>query len=108
MSVFSHPAFIGIGTYIFVRTGIIWASYEKLSAGRRLFQVKKEKQSVTSAISLTYWLIAIAIYLGYGVLVQTAGNQPNAMGYRRSTLSCSFRNYKCMVVEEIVNFKLQF
>lgn len=56
---------IGIGTYIFVRTGIIWASYEKLLQEGDYSRSKKEKQSVTSAISLTYWLIAIAIYLGW-------------------------------------------
>ena len=56
---------IGIGTYIFVRTGIIWASYEKLLQEGDYSRSKKEKQSVTSAISLTYWLIATAIYLGW-------------------------------------------
>lgn len=55
----------GIGVVFFVRTGIIWASFEKLLQEGDYSKAKKEKQPVMTAIASTYWLIATAIYLAY-------------------------------------------
>lgn len=56
---------VGIGVFFFVSSGIIWASYEKLLQEGDYSKVKKENQSIVTAISSAYWLIATAIYLGY-------------------------------------------
>ncbi len=58
---------VGIGVVFFVRSGIVWASYEKLLQEGDYSKVKKENQSVITAISGVYWLIATAIYLGYSL-----------------------------------------
>ena len=59
---------VGIGVMQFIRSGIIWASFDKLLQEGDYARQKKEKQSVRTAISLAYWLIATAIYLGYSLL----------------------------------------
>ena len=58
---------VGIGVVFFVRSGIVWASYEKLLQEGDYSKVKKENPSVITAISGVYWLIATAIYLGYSL-----------------------------------------
>ena len=60
--------FIGIGVVFFVRSGIVWASYEKLLQEGDYTKEKKKNSTVIEAISVTYWLIATAIYLGYSFL----------------------------------------
>lgn len=56
---------IGIGVMFFVRTGIVWASYEKLLQEGDYTKEKKKRSPIISAVSTAYWLIATAIYLGY-------------------------------------------
>lgn len=58
---------VGIGVIFFIRSGIIWASYEKLLQEGDYSKAKKENSSVKSAISAAYWLTATAIYLGYSL-----------------------------------------
>ena len=58
---------VGIGVIFFVRSGIIWASYEILLQEGDYSKAKKEKQSVTTAISTAYWLIAASIYTAYSL-----------------------------------------
>ncbi len=59
---------VGIGVYILVRTGILWASYEKLLQEGEYTKRNKTSPSLSSAITLTYWLIATALYLGYSFI----------------------------------------
>lgn len=56
---------VGIGVVFFIHSGIIWASYEKLLQEGDYSKEKKEKQSATTAISIVYWSIVTAVYLGY-------------------------------------------
>ncbi len=63
----------GIGVVFFVSSGIVWASYEKLLQEGEYSKVKKENQSITTAISSAYWLIATAIYLGYSLSTNNWG-----------------------------------
>lgn len=57
----------GIGVICFIKTGIIWASYEKLLQEGEYSKENKEKQFFSSAIYTAYWIIATAIYLGYSL-----------------------------------------
>lgn len=57
----------GIGVVFFIRSGIIWVSYEKLLQEGDYSKEKKKKQSLATTILVTYWLIATAIYLGYSL-----------------------------------------
>lgn len=58
---------VGIGVVLFVRSGIIWASYEKLLQEGDYSKEKKWNRYVISAVSVAYWLIAAAVYLGYSL-----------------------------------------
>lgn len=57
----------GIGVIFFVQNGIVWASFEKLLQEGEYAKTKKEKQSLTAVITVVYWSIATAIYLGYSL-----------------------------------------
>lgn len=59
---------VGIGVQFFIRSGIIWASYEKLLQEGDYTKVKKERQPVMAAITTAYWLIVTAIYLSYSFI----------------------------------------
>lgn len=63
----------GIGIVFFISSGIVWASYEKLLQEGDYSKVKKENQSTATAISVAYWLIATAIYLGYSLSTNNWG-----------------------------------
>lgn len=58
----------GVGVTCFVKTGIIWAAYEKLLQEGEYTNENKEKKSLTSAIYSAYWALATAVYLGYSFL----------------------------------------
>lgn len=58
----------GVGVVFFVRSGIIWASYEKLLQEGEYSRTKKENRFFASTISAAYWLIVTAIYLGYSLI----------------------------------------
>lgn len=58
---------VGIGVVFFIRSGIIWSSYEKLLQEGDYSKEKKKNQSLATTISVAYWLIATAIYLGYSL-----------------------------------------
>ena len=53
----------GIGVICFIKTGIIWASYEKLLQEGEYSIENKGKKSFSSAVYTAYWIIATAIYL---------------------------------------------
>ena len=57
----------GVGVICFIKTGIIWASYEKLLQKGEYSKENKEKPSLSSAIYTAYWVIAAAVYLGYSL-----------------------------------------
>ena len=63
----------GIGVAFFIRSGIVWASYEKLLQEGDYSKEKKKNQSITTTISGAYWLIATAIYLGYSLSTNNWG-----------------------------------
>ena len=55
----------GVGVICFIKTGIIWASYEKLLQEGEYSKENKEKPSFVSAVYTAYWIIAAAVYSGY-------------------------------------------
>lgn len=63
----------GIGVAFFVRTGIVWAGYEKLLQEGDYSKKKKRTQPATTAVSVSYWLIVTAIYLGYSLSTNNWG-----------------------------------
>lgn len=61
--------FIAVGVFLFVRVGVVWASYEKLlQDGAYSVEKKKENNSLVGLTSGAYWLIATAIYLAVSFL----------------------------------------
>ncbi len=58
---------VGIGVVFLIISGIIWASYDQLLQDGDFSKDKKKNQSIMSAISVVYWLIITAIYLGYSL-----------------------------------------
>lgn len=58
----------GIGVTFLVSGGIVWASYEKLLQEGDYSREKKANDSAFSHISLAYWMIATAVYLGYSLI----------------------------------------
>lgn len=57
----------GVGIILFVRSGIMWASFEKLLQEGDYSKAKKERNSVMAVISGSYWLIATAVFLAYSL-----------------------------------------
>lgn len=64
----------GIGAVFFIRSGIVWASYKKLLQEGDYSKEKKKKQSVAASISVVYWSIAAAVYLGYSLSTNNWGD----------------------------------
>lgn len=58
---------VSIGVSFFIKTGIIEASYDKLLQEGNYSLERKEKQSISAAITITYWLTTTAIYFGYSL-----------------------------------------
>lgn len=57
-------AIVAIGVFLFVRVGVIWASFSKLlQVGEFSADKKKEHNSVVGVVSTAYWCIITAIYL---------------------------------------------
>lgn len=57
----------GVGVICFIKTGIIWASYEKLLQEGEYSKENKEKPSIVATVYTAYWVIATAVYLGYSL-----------------------------------------
>ena len=57
----------GIGVICFIKTGILWSSFEKLLQEGEYSKENKEKPSFSAAIYTAYWVIAAAVYLGYSL-----------------------------------------
>lgn len=61
--------FVGIGVFFFIRSGIIWESYEKLLQEGDYAKGKKGRPSaIVSVVGVAYWSVAAAIYLGYSLV----------------------------------------
>lgn len=58
---------VGIGVVFLIISGIIWGSYEQLLQDGDYSADKKKNQSIMRTISVVYWLIVTAIYLGYSL-----------------------------------------
>ena len=63
----------GFGVVFFVSSGIIWSSYEKLLQEGEYSKEKKKNQPITAAVSVVYWLIITAIYVGYSLSTNNWG-----------------------------------
>ena len=63
----------GVGMICFIRTGIIWSSFEKLLREGEYSKENKEKQTVADAVYIAYWIFATAIYFGYSLLSNNWG-----------------------------------
>lgn len=57
----------GIGAVLFIIAGINWASMQKLLEEGDYAKNKKLLNKRTDALSSAYWLITVAIYLGYSL-----------------------------------------
>lgn len=57
----------GLGVICFIRTGIIWASYEKLLQEGEYSKGSKGKSAFSSAVYRAYWLIVTAAYFIYSL-----------------------------------------
>ena len=53
----------GAGAYLLVRSGVIWASYNKLLEEDEYTREEKAGKGVMGAISTAYWLVMVAVYL---------------------------------------------
>lgn len=54
---------VGAGVSMLIRSGVIWASYNKLLEEGEYTREEKAGKSVAGAISTAYWLVMVAIYL---------------------------------------------
>lgn len=55
---------VGIGVYLFVWSGMIFGSFEKLLQEGEFTKEKKEENKRVAIVSVIYWCIITAIYLG--------------------------------------------
>lgn len=63
----------GVGVICFIKTGIIWASYEKLLQEGEYSKENKEKPSIAAAVYTAYWVITTAVYVGYSLSLNNWG-----------------------------------
>lgn len=55
----------GVGVVLFILCGVRWASMEKLLQEADYAPARKKKSSVKEAVDTAYWLLAVALYLGW-------------------------------------------
>lgn len=55
----------GIGALIFIIAGVRWASMQKLLKEGEFDPQEKKRNRIKETISTVYWLVAVAIYLGW-------------------------------------------
>lgn len=64
-------AMVSVGVFLFVRVGVVWASFEKLmEEGEYSAEMKKQKRGVAGAILGGYWLVTAAVFLGYSFITK--------------------------------------
>lgn len=57
--------FVAFGVFLFVWSGMIWGSYQKLLEEGDYTRKKKLENKKNDNLSMVYWSIVITIYLGY-------------------------------------------
>ena len=57
--------FVAFGVFLFVWSGMIWGSYQKLLEEGDYTREKKLENKKNDNLSMVYWSIVITIYLGY-------------------------------------------
>jgi len=60
----------GIGIMMLIYTGVIWASMQQLLKGGDFSKEKKEKEEIKDAISIGYWIVTTAVFLGYSFITK--------------------------------------
>lgn len=58
----------GVGAMFFIRSGIVWESYNKLLQEGDYTKAKKQKKSIKSVVAVTYWMTATAVFLAYSFI----------------------------------------
>ena len=64
---------VGIGVMFFVKSGVIWGSFEKLLQEGDYTKSKKKFKPVFESVSNIYWLLVTAIYLTYSFVTNNWG-----------------------------------
>lgn len=65
---------VSIGVGLFIRVGVVWASFNKLlQDGDYTKEKKKESNSIINAVSGAYWLITTALFLAYSFATSNWG-----------------------------------
>lgn len=64
---------VGIGVVFLIISGIIWSSYAKLLQEGEYSKERKKNQPFFSTISVIYWSIVTAIFLGYSLSTNNWG-----------------------------------
>lgn len=59
---------VAVAVNLFVRVGVVQASFDKLLQEGDYTVKKKKSESVMSHVATIYWLLAVAIYLGWSFL----------------------------------------
>lgn len=57
---------ISVGVWLFIRVGIVWASFQKLLQEGEYS--REQKSPVVQTVSAVYWPVVIVVYLGYSFL----------------------------------------
>lgn len=64
---------VGVGVIFFITAGIKWASMEKLLQEGEYSLQKKRKNKVIEVVATVYWLVIVAVFLGYSFLTEDWG-----------------------------------
>lgn len=64
----STLAIVSFGVYQFIRAGVVWESFHKLLQTDDYTVEKKTSANVANPIITIYWVIIIAVYLGYSFI----------------------------------------
>lgn len=63
----------GIGVFLFVRVGIVWASFERLLQEGEYSKSHKKVRTAVSMVSTVYWVATTAIFLAYSLATNNWG-----------------------------------
>lgn len=58
-------AMVGCGVYQLISSGVRWESMEQLLQEGDFTKKKKKNSALTETVSGVYWMVAVALYLGY-------------------------------------------
>lgn len=64
---------VAAGVFFFVTSGTYWSALERLAQEGDFTKEKKANSKVCSAVSSVYWLLMVAIYLGYSFTTENWG-----------------------------------